>query len=249
VFCARKKTADSQKSSGKRHKRDEEDIIDDLDTSSSGAAFWRVPPSPADWRDNLTIDLKADEAAFLREKITTMPTTRDSLFALILRDGRQDFTEFEKFEELDGLRNIMPTDMCRDYQLARDFSRFVFGAHIRYNVIFSEGRNDKANEEWDKYIKERPFVNLSERQVRLHPRQNVMCFLKQFQQSLDNTAELDSLITRREKELKGTARAKLTNKELYQYNDNSINMERLVYRLPNVQRLVRDIFEGVGLNA
>jgi hypothetical protein len=100
---------------------------------------------------------------------------------------------------------------------------------------------------WDEYIEERPPISLQDVQARLRPKQSVMRFLKQFQQSLDNADELDNLIINREKELKGAARAKLTNKELYPYNDNSVNLARLVYRLPNVQRLVRDIFEGIDI--
>jgi hypothetical protein len=80
----------------------------------------------------------------------------------------------------------------------------------------------------------------------IRPRQNVMRFLKQYQQTIDNETALDALIIKREKELKGASRSKLTNKELYHYDNNSVNMAPLTYRLRNVQRIVRDIFEGVG---
>lgn len=76
-----------------------------------------------------------------------------------------------------------------------------------------------------------------------------MSFLRAYQNSIDNEGALDKLIIGREKALKGSARAKLTNKELYQYDGESINMEPLTYRLSNVQRIVRDIFEGVERNA
>ena len=143
----------------------------------------------------------------------------------------------------------MSPEMLTDYRLARDFSRFVFGAQIRYNVIYSGGQNELANKLWERYLEERPTVSLSNVQARLGPRSNVMRFLKAFQSALDSESELDNLIIGREKALKGSARAKLTNKELYQYDDNSVNMTPLVYRLPNVQRIVRDIFEGVNGDA
>jgi hypothetical protein len=142
----------------------------------------------------------------------------------------------------------MPINMRRDFSLARRFSRFIFGAQVRYNVIFSEGLDENVNNLWTEYIEERPAINLSEIQARLKPRANVMRFLKSFQSVIDNTKELDMLIVRREKELKGASRAKLTNRELYQYNDNSVNMVPLSYRMSNVQRIVKDIFKGMSGN-
>ncbi len=249
LFCARRNAADYQKIIGKRKLHDEDYAANDSDTSMTGTAFWRVLTFDENWRDGMKINLNADESTYLREKILSMPGTRDSLLALILREHRLDFTKFESFDDISELQNIMPPEMCRDYCLARDFSRFIFGAQVRYNVIFSEGQNNDANNLWAKYIEQRPTANLSEVLARLKPRANVMRFLKQFESAIDNTKELDSIIIHREKELKGVSRAKLTNKECYQYDNNNVNMDRLTYRLGNVQRIVRDIFEGVNINA
>ncbi len=245
---AQRNASEQQKASGKRQSRYDEDTTDDSDAGNSGVSIWRVPIYE-DWRDNLTIALTAEEAVYLREKITTMPGTRDSLLALVLRENRLDFPEYEDFTELDALQNLMPPEMWRDYQLARDFSRFIYGARVRYNVIFSEGQNELANENWRQFIEERPSVNLEEVRARLKPRADVMRFLKRFEAELDNEDALDKLIIDREKQLKGPARSKLSNKELYKYDGNSINMEPLVYRLSNAQRIVRDIFEGVNADA
>lgn len=249
LYCNKRNTAENQKKSGKRNLRDEDDTADDLDTGITGTTFWRIPAFSEDWRDSVSIDLSVVEAAFLREKILSMPGTRDSLFALVLRESRIDFTEYNSFDDISALQGIMQPDIWRDYRLALDFSRFIFGAQIRYNVIFSGGQNEDANNLWAEYIEKRPTVNLSEVQARLKPRVSVMRFLKQFQSAIDNQNELDSIIIHREKELKGASRSKLTNKELYQYNDNNVNMAPLTYRLGNVQRIVRDIFEGVNGNA
>jgi len=247
-YCAQRDAADNRKKSGKWGRRDEDDTTDDSDTGMVGT-LWRVPAFDVNWRDNVTIDLTKEEAELLREKILSMPKTRNSLLALLLRENRTDFTEFENFDHISALQGLLPPDMWRDYCLARDFSRFVFGAQIRYNVIFSEGQNEDANDLWAKYKKERPTVNLFEIQTRLKPRMSVMRFLKQFQSALENEKDLDALIIRREKELKGASRSKLTNKELYSYDGNSINMDPLIYRLPNVRRIVMDIFEGVSRDA
>ncbi|MDL2232510.1 DUF6361 family protein [Ruminococcaceae bacterium OttesenSCG-928-L11] len=249
LLYARKIAANDQKKLGKHKAKHEDDATDDSDTGMGVGAFWRVPVAKDNWREDLTIDLTAGEAAFLRERICSMPDTKDSLLALVLRESRLDFTEYEDFSELDALQGLMPTEMRRDYSLARDFSRFIFGAQVRYNIIYSEGKNEIASELWEKYLLERPTANLSEIQSRLKPRASVMRFLKAFNASLDNESELDELLIRREKELKGTARAKLSNKELYPYNNNNVNMVPLDFRLPNVQRIVRDIFEGAEIHA
>lgn len=249
LFCAQRKAADHQRMSGKRKSRDEDDTTDDSDTGMRGTAFWRIPTFVEDWRDHVTIDLNVKEATYLREKICLQPETRDSLLALVLRKSRLDFTEFESFDEISVLQDLMPPEMWQDYSLARDFSKFIFGAQVRYNVIFSEGQNENANKLWGKYIEERPTVNLFAVQARIKPRERVMRFLKKFQSAIDNLEELDSLIINREKELKGTSRAKLTNKELYHYDDKNVNMDPLTYRLGNVQRIVRDVFEGMNNNA
>lgn len=249
LFCAQRKAADHQRMSGKRKSRDEDDTTDDSDTGMRGTAFWRIPTFVEDWRDHVTIDLNVKEATYLREKICLQPEMRDSLLALVLRKSRLDFTEFESFDEISVLQDLMPPEMWQDYSLARDFSKFIFGAQVRYNVIFSEGQNENANKLWGKYIEERPTVNLFAVQARIKPRERVMRFLKKFQSAIDNLEELDSLIINREKELKGTSRAKLTNKELYHYDDKNVNMDPLTYRLGNVQRIVRDVFEGMNNNA
>jgi len=249
LFYARKTAAEQEKRLGKRKAKYEDDTTDDFDAGMSGAAFWRVPAAKDNWRESLTIKLTFDEATYLRERITSMPGTRDSLLALVLRENRLDFTEYEKFDDIYAMQSIMPPELLRDYKLARDFSRFIFGAQVRYNVIYSNGQNELANELWSQYKEEHPTVSLTDIQARLKPRASVMRFLKAYQSAIDNESELDKLIIRREKELKGAARAKLTNTELYQYDDNNVNMSPLVYRLPNVQRIVKDIFEGVGNHA
>lgn len=246
---ARKSASEQQKRLGKSKAKDEDDTTDDSDTGMSGVSAWRVPTPKENWRDSLTIDLSAEEASYLRERILSMASTRESLLALILRENRLDFIEYEYFHDIDALQGLMPPQMLRDYQLARDFARFIVGAQIRYNIIYSNRQNEAANERWEKYLEERPAVSLADIQARLKPRSGVMSFLRAYQNAIGTESALDGLIIGREKALKGAARSKLTNTELYQYDGESINMEPLSYRLSNAKRIVRDIFEGVERNA
>lgn len=244
LVYSRKSTLEQQKYLGKRKATDEDETTDDSDAGMSGASAWRVPMPEKNWRENLTVDLTAAEAACLRERILSMPETHDSLFALILRENRLDFTEYKYFCDINALQGLMPPQMLLDYQLARDFARFIMGAQIRYNIIYSNRQNKRANELWEQYLQEQPAVSLSDIWARLKPRPGVMNFLKAYQNAVSDECALDNLIIGREKMLKGAARSKLTNKDLYQYAGESINMEPLTYRLPNVQRIVKDVFEG-----
>ena len=241
--------ADLRKLSG-RCKATEEDAGDDDDIGLTGVSFWRIPAPIEEWQTKSTIALTKTEAVFLREKIISAPKTRDSLLALILRENRRDFVEFALLEDVETLRDLMPQDMWNDFCLARDFSRFVHGAQLRYNVIYSEGQNEDAVALWQQYIEERPKVSLDGITARVKPHSSVIRFLRRFAASLDDTAALDELIISREKELKSPSRSKLTNKELYRYDGNlRINMDSLTFRLFYAQRLIRDIFEGVDSNA
>jgi hypothetical protein len=99
------------------------------------------------------------------------------------------------------------------------------------------------------YKEDKPIVNLSEIRLRLRPRPRTMDFLNRFQSANFDENKIDKLIIDREKALKGSARAKLTNKESYIYDGNNVNLEPLSYRLRFVQRIAKDIFEGVGYDA
>jgi len=246
VFCNIRDTKLKTKLSGNM-RRSEEEAADDSDCASSAFNFWRLPIPPLNWRDSLDINLTKEEAVHLKYKITSTPETKDSLLALILREKKINFCEFETFGEIDELLVSMPDMMKEDYIMARDFANFIYGAQVRYNVIFSKEMNDEANSEWDIWKKNIPSINLEKLFGRLNLRnQNLRYFLKAYQKSLDNLEELDKLIISREKQLKGASRAKLTNGSLYIYNGDLINMDKLYYRINNTQRIVRDIFEGLG---
>ena len=249
AFCRLRDSSIAGKSLG-RIKQGEEDNADDADANMSGAAFWSVPYPDENWRDNVDIELSKPEAEFLKSKIIKAEKTKDTLMALLIKENRRDYIAFERFDDLDDLIAIMPPKIRTDYILARDFSRFVYGAQIRYNVIFSKGENAYANDEWETWSENEYTVNLDDIFLRLKTRNSgTMAFLRQYQKVIGNTDALDKLIIAREKHIKGASRAKLTNTELYAYEGQTVNLNPLSYRFYNAQRLIRDIFEGVDRNA
>jgi len=57
--------------------------------------------------------------------------------------------------------------------------------------------------------------------------------------------KLDQLVLIREIDLKGKSRSKLNNREDFDYK-GWVGISKLQYRLPNAQRLLKDIFDGLG---
>lgn len=249
AFCRLRDSGAAGKSLG-RVKHGDEDNADDTDVIMNGAAFWSVPYPDENWRDSIDIELSKQEAEFLRSKIVKAERTKDTLMALLIKENRRDYIAFERFDDLDDLTAIMPPQIRTDYILARDFSRFVYGAQIRYNVIFSKGENKYANDEWVKWVENDYTIDLDEVFMRLETRNSgTMTFLRNYKKAIGNTDTLDKLLIDREKHIKGVARAKLTNTELYSYDGQSVNLNPLSYRFFNAQRMINDIFEGVDRNA
>jgi hypothetical protein len=246
VFCTVRDNSQKIRNAG-NSKRNSEEAADDADSVNGMFNFWRVPIPAPNWREDLTIDLAKEEAVSLKQKITTMPNTKDSLLALILRDNRADFCNYNSFNDLDTLLPAMPEMMKNDYILARNFAQFIYGAQIRYNIIFTKGQEEDVVEQWELWQNDIPKINLEQLFVRLNVRNmNLRHFLKAYQNALSNVEELDKLIINREKQLKGASRSKLINENLYQYNGKLINMGKLYYRFYNAQRMVGDILEGLG---
>lgn len=246
AFCMGRDNKQNIRSAG-NNKRNSEEASDDADGVDGMYNFWRIPVPEPNWREGLTIDLSQEEATFLKQKIITMPNTKDSLMALVLRESRNDFCEYGAFNDLDTLIPAMPEMMKNDYIMARDFAQFIYGAQIRYNVIFTKGEDVEVIEAWESWKNDAPQIELERMFARLDVRNlSLRHFLKAYQNTLRDEVELDKLIIAREKQLKGASRSKLINENMYQYDGKLINMGKLYYRFYNTQRIIGDIFEGLG---
>lgn len=247
VFCAARDKKQIIRSAG-NNKWNSEDASDDKDSVDGMYNFWRIPVPAQNWREGLTVDLTQEEAIFLKQKIITMPKVRDSLMALVLRENRNDFCEYASFNDLDTLIPVMPEMIKNDYILAKNFAQFIYGAQIRYNVIFTKGQDEEVLEAWKSWKNDIPQIELDIMFARLDVRNiNLRHFLKTYQNSLNDEIQLDKLIIAREKQLKGASRSKLINENIYQYDGKKlINMGKLYYRFFNTQRIIKDIFEGLG---
>ncbi len=221
---------------------------DDKDAGDYGYRdFWSLSEPPAGWKDNLTIDLLPNEADFLRQQIEV--NLDGTLFAYLVKNNI-DITRYEDFASLtEDIRFDVPEELGHMMELANDFNNLVYLARIRYNVMLSVGKNEKAIEEWNIYkgnLNQYVKVDLDSIYISLKIRNTgLMRFLKQLQKAfLENNIEAaDELIKRQEKDIKGKNRAKLYNTGKYD-PQSWVGGERLDYRFTSAKRIISDIYEG-----
>jgi hypothetical protein len=155
------------------------------------------------------------------------------------------------FKELAEIIDIFPDDIQEIYNLALDFSRYVYALRTVYNVIVSDGENKEANERLEQCIQD--FENIANIDIDYIMKKleitNMM--LKRF---LDETKkcwyekdiqQLKQCICNREEYLKDKSRARTAHPG--EFDKNSwFGGRELSYRFYNARTIVRDIMESEG---
>lgn len=222
--------------------------FDDHTAADTGDALFSPIRQDYPFRTEAAISLTAEEAAYLEERITRSLYTKNSLMAFLLsrRLRCADFFSIPASE--------LPADLRRDYLLAEAFSRFIYGAHVRYNVIFAAGSGGAGSgkameEEFDRWREE--FLSAS---FQLSPilergrcNSKLALFCRQFLESVrqGDEAGMDELITARERAVKGS-RAKLRKPQEYRYDpDRPIHYYHLNFRFDRAREILGDIMDGL----
>lgn len=197
-----------------------------------------------DFEKDIDIRLTKEEALYISDHIIKSIYSRDSLLAFIVKN-KIDVSNFE-FDDLEELP--MPSYMKNDYRLAKELADFIYGAHIRYNVIYSQKLDMKQVEAWDKWIDEfdAQSVRFEEIMKRIDCRGTTKDFLNKFLNAVLNKdiEAIDRCIIKREKDVKGE-RAKLCKPMEYQYN-TAIHDYKMSYRYYSARTIINDILEGLG---
>jgi len=202
------------------------------------------PISPEyDFEKEATISLTKKEAKFLADKIIHADSTKNSLLCFLMKNKLccNNFNEIPV--------DILPAELKKNYLRARDFSDFIIGAHIRYNVIFSEYQDDKMLIEWSEWRKK--FIDqeidldeiLDDIKCNAATKKFCMDFLILTREN--RTEAIDELIIHREKQVKGD-RAKLCKPGEYRYNyDRPVHFYRLNFRFAAAKNIIEDIIIGL----
>ena len=204
--------------------------------------FMFAPLCPVNGSENLYREIL--EANFLSECIQLSPYSSGSLLAFCVKH-RMAISDFKSVPV-----DLLPEGLRRDYQLAREFSRLIFGAHIRYNVIYSEYTDQKVKDqfqEWRDIFLSEP-IDLDPVLDRVSCPPALKGFCKAFQDTVrtNDTSSMDELIVRRELHTK-KERAKLRKPQEYHYDPaHPIHLYELDYRFDRASVIIRDILKGLG---
>ena len=161
-----------------------------------------------------------------------------------------DLNEYDDFASLTAeLSEKVSEKLAYMMKLACDFNNLVYMARVRYNVMLSEDENTYANDEWSRLlpdIRHNATVDLDavfgELQL-INPR--AKSFLSGIQTAFmaSDIDMADELIRKRERSLKGAARAKLSRTKEFDHS-KWVGGGMLDYRFSNARRIVNDIYAG-----
>lgn len=147
AICVMKKSKTSIKSLGNRNDSEENDGDDKDAGDLFHKQFWHIPTYTKDWMDDLSVKLTEEEGDFLRRQIVL--SFPDSMMAYILKNDLSEILEVDDFASLGSLIHLFPNQIQSDYALAIDFSNFLYVIRVMYNIIISDGENNRANSEWE----------------------------------------------------------------------------------------------------
>ena len=219
------------------------DSYDDATAANAGDTLF-LPLHP-DYivEKEAAIELTYKEADFLQTCIQRSPLTRGSLLAFLVKNK----IVCNSFDDVPV--DILPSDLRRDYLLAKEFARFIYGAHIRYNVIYSNGMDDTVTSmfhAWRQEFLQKPF-DLDAVLNRVPGNSALESFCRNFLDAVNrnDAAAMDAAIIEREKQVKGD-RAKLCKPKEYQYDPRRpIHLYMLDFRFGRANVIIQDILGGL----
>ena len=208
--------------------------------------------------DKLPIQLTYKEAAFLRNHIETSHNSKDSLLAYLLKNEIEVEPYFADFEKTKSIMDSLPEHFQRQYKLALHFSNWAKYMHLRYRYLFALG-NDNIEDTcfWKEQIQElldgHNEILDSRRMYEvlqyvdnliLEPTIKQFCMEAAILLSENKQKELDELIKKREKRIKGN-RHKIDNPKYINYSMGtpstmSFRWNEIVYQV------ITDIRNGYG---
>lgn len=211
---------------------------------------------PFDGRTPIPVKLSKAEAEFIYSCITESERSRDSLLAYIL--NHPDVPILENYLELGTVWNELPTALRRVYVLSARFSMFTYLLRVFYNHLYIKKTQDEESAQpfMDDYLK---FLGDHRDMLTLDKMMEVLAYVEESVIDIpvkhfvahaaqyvtqDRSDLLEACIVKREKEIKGVARAKLTNWKKY-VGKPHVGAFFLDYRWSLVYSMINEIREGI----
>lgn len=229
-----------------------------------------LPPPPPGFPEAVGtgLDLRRPEADWLREYIMT--STAGTLLAHLLQPGNRPEDDAAAPWRASAIGSA-PERVRTDLEYARAFSTCMHGAALLYNLILAEEYKKAGHDRieppdyrealarwaeriatvapWDR-------ADMWSRLIAINPRINTNLRARAFIEAwIDlvlagradgaaNDVELRDLVARREKTVKKT-QSRLVNSKLLRGWTGASGSRQLVYRWPQVRRMLADIHDGM----
>lgn len=208
--------------------------------------------------DKLPIQLTYKEAAFLKNHIETSHNSKDSLLAYLLKNEIDVKPYFADFEKTKSIMDNLPEHFQRQYKLALHFSNWAKYMHLRYRYLFALGNgNIEDKNSWEGQMKNLldDHNEILDEQwmyevlqyvdnLVLEPTVKQFCIEAAILLYENKQKELDELIKKREKRIKGK-RHKIDNPKYINYSMG--NPSTMSFRWNEiVHQVITDIRNGYG---
>ena len=238
------------------NRNDNKEERDDADAGDMKRThFWNLPlyAGKEVWRKTLSMKLTREEADFLKRQIHI--TCPDSMMDYMLQHHFKDeITACDRFQDLEKCKHHFPENMRQDYEMAVDFSNFVYLLRIQYNRICRQEEYEIAEEEWKEYQAfAKPYSSAMDIDgiflrldlVKRGRNKWLYDFLNICKQAFlrDDIDTVNKAIINREVMLKGQARSRTANPlpgEIQDWFTGGF----LDYRYGNAKMIMNDIFES-----
>ena len=238
------------------NRNDNKEERDDADAGDTKRThFWNLPlyKGKEVWRKTLSMKLTKEEAAFLKRQIHL--TCPDSMMDYMLQHQYKDeITACDRFQDIEKIKQRFPENIRYDYEIALDFSRFVYILRIQYNRICRQEPYEIAETEWrayQPYIK--PYSSVVDLDaiflrlglVKRARNKWLYDFLNTCKNALlqDDIETVNRAIVDREVTLKGPERSRTANPlpgDIQDWYTGGF----LEYRYGNAKTIMKDIFES-----
>lgn len=216
------------------------ETFDDQTANNEDFTLFSPVSSDYNFESDMKIALTKNEAEFLSDKILKAHATRSSLLAFLIKEK----LNVESFDEIPV--EILPDHIKRYYLLAKDFAEFIYGAHIRYNVIYSNYEETDIIDVFENWRENFDFKSFDLNSVfgSINCNYSTRKFCEDFLKAVTsgNTTDLDELIVTRERSVKG-ARSKLLKPTEYEYTQ--VHNYKLTYRFGTAKTIISDIIKGL----
>lgn len=219
-------------------KSEDEDTNNDTGEKPNIFQFCSFPNVDYDFTQRCSLDLTAEDKAFIIDHILNAKECKNTLLRYIV--DNPDFPIAETFEQIPAA--LLPADLAETQDLARRFADFMYMIHIRYNYIFSQYQDEELRTLFEEKLAEfrnsgtdidkvLNAITISENSSKRFCK-NVTERL--FANDTQEGGGVDQLIIKRERDIK-KSRRKIEN-PAYTYNPKKrIHFYKLSYRWETVK--------------